>query len=74
MKQNNLKEKYVRLYEDIQSIYGIYCILMSVLRYNDGSKNPTDVLPVADILEEKFYNLNISADKFLGELCEKTLI
>lgn len=72
--KNELKEKYLKVYNEIHSIKGFYDIIMAVLRDNEGVDRDTDIFPVANIIDEKMSNLSSNADYFLWELHDKNLI
>lgn len=74
MAQNELKEKYLQVYNEIHRVKGFYDIIMAVLRDNECVDRNTDIFPVANIIDEKLSKLSDNADYFLWELHDKNLI
>lgn len=74
MEKNELNEKYMKLYYQVFDVKGFYSIVLDMLRYNEGNPKPTDILPVAELLENKVESLCIDADYFMWELLDRKLI
>lgn len=74
MEQNELRKQYVQVYTGIVEISSFFDIVMAVLRDNEGKKSPTDLFPVANIMDEKIRLLQRNADYFMWELHERNLI
>lgn len=74
MSKNELKMKYLKVYTEIAEISGLLDIVMAVLRDNENNVHKTDVLPVANIIFDKFENLRRNSDYFLWEMHNRKLI
>lgn len=74
MEQNELRKKYIQIYNEIAEVSSFSDIVMAVLRDNDGKNHQTDLFPVASILDEKISSLQRNADYFMWELHERELI
>lgn len=74
MIKNELQEQYMGMYSEIRSIWAFYDILIAVLKYNQECARPVDILPVANIIDEKISNLCNNSDYFLWELHDRNII
>lgn len=74
MSKNELKKKYLEVYTEIAEISGLLDIVMAVLRDNKNKRQKTDILPVANIIFDKFENLRRNSDYFLWEMHKRKLI
>ncbi len=74
MSKNELKKKYLEVYTEIAEISGLLDIVMAVLRDNENKAHKTDILPVANIIFDKFENLRRNSDYFLWEMHKRKLI
>lgn len=74
MSKNELKMKYLKVYTEIAEISSLLDIVMAVLRDNENKVHKTDVLPVANIIFDKFENLRRNSDYFLWEMHDRKLI
>lgn len=74
MSKNELKMKYLKVYTEIAEISSLLDIVVAVLRDNKNKVHKTDVLPVANIIFDKFENLRRNSDYFLWEMYDRKLI